>query len=110
MNVRQASYLVPVLALVVFAAACGSGTPPGARILAMLEEERSYADALEAASEDEEHAINAYRYRLRISQLGAMMSENLEWAVCQSAIPAERQAIEDRKDDGNAAAEPLWAR
>ena len=110
MNVRQTSYLVPVLALVVFAVACGSGTPPGERILAMLEEERAYADSLEAASEDEEHTIGAYRNRLAIFSLGVRMSGNLEWEVCQAGIPLERQAIEEGKTDGNAAAAPLWER
>ena len=110
MKTRQANYLVPVLALVVFAAACGSSAPPGERVLAMLEEERVYADALEAASEDEEHAIGAYRNRLAMFSLGVSMSENMEWIVCQLGIPLERQVIEERKANGNAAAAPLWER
>ena len=110
MQMPQPGYLVPVLALVVFAVACGNSAPPGERVLAMLEDERSYTDALEAASEDEEHAIGGYRNRLAMFSLGASMSENLEWDVCQAGIPLERQAIEERKSNGNAAAAPLWER
>ena len=110
MQMPQPGYLVPVLELVVFAVACGNSAHPGERVLAMLEDERYYTDALEAASEDEEHAIGGYRNRLAMFSLGASMSENLEWDVCQASIPLERQAIEKRKTNGNAAAAPLWER
>ena len=110
MQMPQPGYLVPVLALVVFAVACGSSAPPGERVIALLDDERSYADTLEAASEDEEHAIGAYRNRLAMFSLGASMSENMEWIVCQLGIPLERQVIEERKANGNAAAAPLWER
>lgn len=107
---RQAGYLVPVLAFAVFAVACGRSAPPGERVLAMLEDERSYGDALEAASEDEESAIGAYRNRLAIFSLGVSMSKNMEWDVCQAGIPLERQAIEERAPEASAAAAPLWER
>ncbi|MCH8025495.1 MAG: hypothetical protein IH866_01760, partial [Chloroflexi bacterium] len=100
-------HLGPMVALVVFAAACGSSMPPGERVIALLDDERSYGDALEAASEDEESAIGAYRNRLAIFSLGVSMSENQEWLVCQAGIPLERQAIGEGKTDGSAAAAPL---
>ncbi len=106
---RRMASLLAVVAIV-FVVACGESEPPDERFFQIIQDERSYIDALEAGTEDEQSAIERYSLSLSVFELGAEMSANMEWDVCRMGIPIERQKIADLEADVRLAGLPLWDR
>lgn len=108
---RMASlFAAVVVAVVVFVVACGDSEPPDERFFQIIQDEHSYLEALEAGTEDEQTAIDRYRSNLTFFELGAEMSANMEWLVCQAGITIERQKIADLRTDSRLGGSPLWDR
>ena len=105
---RMASLLA--VAVLVFVVSCGENKPPDERFFQIVQDEQSYLETLGAGTEDEQSAIERYSVNLSIFELGAEMSANIEWDVCQAGIPLERQKIADLRTDPRLAGSPLWDR
>ncbi len=94
---RMASLLVALA--IVLVVACGDSETPDERFFQIIQDEQSYLETLEAGTEDERSAIGRYSMNLSTFELGAEMSANMEWDVCQAGILVERQKIADLKTD-----------
>lgn len=101
---------VVVVAAVVLVVACGDSELPDERFFQIIQDEQSYLEALETETEDEQSAIDRYRSNLAFFELGAEMSEDMEWLVCQAGITIERQKIADLRADSRLGGSPLWDR
>ncbi len=105
---RMASLFATVA--IVLVVACGENEPPEERFFQIIQDEQSYLETLRPGTEDEQSAIERYSVNLSIFELGAEMSANVEWDVCQAGIPLERQKIADLRTDPRLAGSPLWDR
>ena len=106
---RHTALLLAALAIVLVVA-CGENETPAERFFQIVQDEQSYLETLGAGTEDEQSAIERYSVNLSIFELGAEMSANIEWDVCQAGIPLERQKIADLRTDPRLAGSPLWDR
>lgn len=96
--------------LVLSSGAGSDSDDPIALLRKMIQDERSYVETLEATTEDEQSAVGFYLNHLSVFELGASVSTNLEWDLCQLGIPLERQALAEFRIEPRVADSPLWDR